>query len=380
MPQLSAVTEQSQQATSIRYNTMVYEMQAAGRDVLVMSLGEAFFDIPLFAVDDLPYPDLYHYSHSRGLPELRRKLMAHYAGYHVRLDWETEIIVTAGSKAAIYMALLAIINPGDEVLFAEPAWVSYPEQIKLCHGIPRGIPFPANVADYERHITGRTKAIVVTNPHNPRGYVFGREELGQILDLARKYDLWVLSDEAYSDFVQDGSFVSMAQFDPDKRHAVVFNSLSKNLGMSGWRLGYVVANPSLIANILKVNQHLITCAPSVLQHYVARHFEAILEITKPQIAALAYRREKIARYMDTIGLRYASGGATFYFFVSISPSRLDSESFCIRLLNEQHVCVVPGLGYGASCDGFVRVSIGAASLEENMRGLDRIKELIEASS
>ena len=314
---------------SIKYNTMVYEMKAAGHDVIVMSLGEAFFDIPLMSFEELPFPDIYHYSHSRGIPQLREKIAEYYkTQYDAEFDPASEIIVTAGSKVAIYMSLMSIIEEGDEVLYSEPTWVSYPEQIKLCRGVPVGLPYDHPVTDFRQFITRKTRAIIVTNPHNPRGNLLSEEDLTHLVELARQYDLWLLSDEAYSDFVQGDSFASLARIDAKKSNSIVFNSLSKNLGFSGWRLGYVISNPELIFQVLKLNQHLITCPATILEHYVCRHFDRIIEITKPQIAELLRRREALARYMDQIGLTYLDGNATFYFFVSTGPSRLGSEDFC----------------------------------------------------
>jgi aminotransferase len=381
MPGLSRATVESAEAMSIKYNTMVYELKQRGEHVVVMSLGEAYFDIPLFPMDEFRQPDVHHYSHSRGLLELRRKLAEYFrAEYRVAFDADEEIIITAGSKAAIHMTFMSILNPGDEVIYSEPAWVSYPEQIRLCYATPVGMPYEKSVYDFEAFITPKTKAIVINNPHNPRGQVLGQKELEHVLELARRFDLWVLSDEAYSDFLVDGSFISLACLDPEKKHAVVFNSMSKNYGISGWRIGYVIADRALISNVLKVNQHLITCPATILQYYLASHFHQLLEITKPQIRAVVCKRKDLAAYMDQIGLTYLPGSATFYLFVSIAPSRLSSEEFCTRLLQDEHVSVVPGLGYGQSCDAFVRVSVGTASFEENQYGLRKIKELVEKTS
>jgi aspartate aminotransferase/aminotransferase len=381
MPTFSRVVTDAEEAMSIKYNTMVYDLQRQGVQVLVMSLGEAFFDIPLLPMDDLPYPAVNHYSNSRGIPELRQRLASYFAAeYAVDFDPDSEILITAGSKAAIHMTLMSILDPGDEVLFSEPGWVSYPEQIKLCYGVPVSMPFDHSVSDYERHITERTRAIIVTSPHNPRGLVLSEGELRDLVELARKHDLWLLSDEAYSDFLLDGSFVSAGRLDPSKERVIIFNSMSKNFGISGWRLGYVIANKQMINRVLTVNQHLITCPATILEYYLARHFDSLLEITKPQIRRVVEVREHLARYMSEIGLSALPGGATFYFFVSLGDSELRSEEFATRLLYEQHISVVPGVGYGASCDSFVRVSIGTASLEENMRGIAAIKALIDATS
>ncbi len=377
--QPSRVVAASSQAMSIKYNNMVYEMKRRGEDVTVLSLGEAFFDIPLFDFKDLPFPQIYHYSHSRGVPELREKLARYFLDhYEVHFDPEREIIITAGSKIAIHMALMAVLNPGDEALIHEPAWVSYPEQVKLCYGVPVMVPHYAEVLDFEKYITNRTKVIIINNPNNPRGNVFTLEELSHLYKLAEKYNLFVLSDEAYSDFLlEEERFISIGNLDREKRRLILCNSMSKNYGMSGWRVGYVITNADMIDQILKINQHLVTCPATILEYYLARHFDEIIRITKPQIADVVKRRQAVGRYMDRIGLRYLPGTATFYFFVSIAPSRLGSEEFCTRLLQEHHICVVPGLGYGPSCDAFVRVSIGTESMERIERGLDTLKLLIE---
>lgn len=367
------------QATSIRYNNRVYEMKRRGEDVIVMSLGEAHFDIPLFSFDDLPYPDMYHYSHSRGILDLRQKLAQYFESeYSFKFDPETDIIVTAGSKAAIHMAFMSILDPGDEVLIWEPYWVSYTEQVKLCYGVPVTVPYQVSVFEYEKYITDRTRCIIINNPNNPRGKIFSREELEHLLKLAEKYNLYILSDEAYSDFVLDPSeFHSLGRMDPTLEHSIVCNSISKNYGISGWRLGYVITNAELTNEILKVNQHIITCPATILEYYIAKHFFEIIEITKPQIREIVRTRQRIAEYMDSIGLTYLPGNATFYFLVSIEDSSLGSEAFCTRLLDEFKVCAVPGLGYGKSCDHHIRVSVGTEPWDRMIKAIDSIRELID---
>lgn len=366
------------QALSIKYNNLVYDMKARGEDVIVLSLGEAFFDIPLFRFDDLPMPDGYHYSHSRGLPALRKRLAAYYAqDYGVPVDADSEIIVTAGSKIAIHMTLMTIINPGDEVMVLEPAWVSYPEQIKLCHGVPVMVPYDAGVFRLGEYITRRTRAIILNNPNNPSGHVFTREELEHLHALADRHNLFLISDEAYSEFVPGADrFISAGVMDPEKRHTLVVNSMSKNYGMSGWRIGYVLGRKGMMDEVLKLNQHLITCPPTLLQHYLERHFDEVLDITRPQIAEVVRRRAELAAYMDGLGMSYLPGDSTFYFFVSIARSGVTSEEFCTRLLTEDGVCTVPGIGYGDSCDGFIRISVGTESMERTRRGIDLVHRLI----
>jgi len=370
-----------EQAMSVKYNSIVYDLQKKGEGILVLSLGEVFFDIPLMPINTLPLPDLYHYSSSRGIPELRKKLSGFFvANYGVSVDYEKEILITAGSKAAIYFAFISILNPGDEVLIHEPYWVSYPEQVKLCYGVPVAVPFGEKVYDFEKYITSQTKVIVINNPQNPTGYLYSEKELSFLFDLAKKYNLWVFSDEAYSEFVQEEEFVSFGKIDSDKSRSVIFNSISKNFGVSGWRLGFLVGNEKLIDAVLKINQHLITCAPTILEYYVDRYFYDVLAITSPLIRDLMNKRKLVADFLDEIELYYLPGTATFYFFVSIVPSLLTSEEFCIRLLNEKKISVVPGIGYGVSCDQFIRLSIGTTSLDEIKYAITEIKNLIKITS
>jgi aminotransferase len=379
--QLSEITKNAEEAMSIKYNTLVYELQRQGKEVLVLSLGEAFFDIPLFSMEDLPHPSIYHYSHSRGIPELREKLAEYFLKkYDIPINYEKEILITAGSKAAIHFALMAVLNPADEVIIPEPAWVSYPEQVKLCHATPIQIPYYKSVFDLENYVTDKTKAIVICNPHNPTGHIYTKQEINHLLHLADKYNIWLLSDEAYSEFVDENVFLSPGKIDREKTHTIVFNSISKNYGISGWRLGYVIANESVIYNILKINQHIITCPATILEFYVEKYFYDILNITKPQITHLMQGRKNIAQYMDELGLKYLEGKGTFYFFVSISPSKLSSEEFCTKLLFNDFISVVPGLGYGKSCDKFIRISVGTEPLDKIKIALDKIKNMIDKTT
>jgi aminotransferase len=380
-PEISHVVEHSVPAASIKYNNLIYDLKMSGTKIIALTYGEAYFDIPLFSFEPIPYPALYHYSHSRGIIELRQKLSEYYQKcYAVIVNPDTEIMVTAGSKSALHFSLMSVLNPGDEVLIPEPAWVSYPEQTKLCYAKPVCIPYWKTIYEYEQYITTKTKVIIVNNPCNPSGKVYSKDELVYLVQLAKKHDIYILADEAYSDFLLDDTFYSIGLFDQDKSNVILCNSLSKNYGMSGWRIGYVITNAVLLNQILKVNQHLMTCPATVLEYYIAHYFDEILAITYPQIKSIIETRREIGLFMDLIGLRYFPGTATFYFFVSIAPSKLSSEEFCTILLTEKHIGVVPGSGYGKSCDAFIRISVGTESKEAIKYALKEIKSLIECTS
>lgn len=382
MPKSCSTMDRVVQAISIKYNNRVYEMKQNGIDVTVLSLGEAFFDIPLYSFDDLPFPDLYHYSHSRGLFGLRKKLSEYFGTeYDFHFDPNKNIIVTAGSKVAIHMGLMSLINPGDEVIVQEPYWVSYTEQVKLCHGVPVMVGYSCPVHKIEEYVTSKTRCIILNNPQNPTGKVYRRSDLEYLYALAVKKDIYILSDEAYSDFAPaETKFYSMGHLDRTLKNTIVCNSISKNYGISGWRMGYIISNPEKIDQVLKINQHLVTCPSTILEMYIEKHFDDIIRITKPQIAELLAKRLRVVSILERYKIGYLPGTAAFYLFVSIHPSKLTSIPFADRLLDEYHICVVPGIGYGGSCDDFVRMSFGTESLERIESGIAAMRELIDKSS
>jgi aminotransferase len=368
-------------AMSIKFNNFGNALKAAGEDVTICSFGEAYFDIPLQPFDTLPFPALYHYSDSRGLPGLRQKLAGYYDGqYGVPVDAASEILVTAGSKLGVHMSFMAMLEPGDEVVVPEPAWVSYSEQVRLCHATPVMVPHDVPVTELGSYVTPRTRAIVICSPQNPTGRVYTRDELRQLHQVAKEHGIYLISDEAYSDFVSTEPFVSCGLDDPEKEHTIICNTMSKGWGLSGWRIGYLISNAAVMTQLLKISQHLMTCPATILEQYLERHFDDILDVTKPQIREVMDKRAELARYMDGIGLEYMDGSATFYFFVSIAPSALGSEAFCMRLLSENKVVAVPGVGYGKSCDGYIRVGIGTESMDRMQAALRAVKALIEATA
>jgi aspartate/methionine/tyrosine aminotransferase len=366
-------------ALSIYINQIVYDLRRRGEDIVVLSLGEAFFSIPLFDFSLLDLGKCYHYSDSQGIPELRRKIASYYGeNYDALVDPDREVLVTAGSKAAIFMAMQATLNPGDELLIHEPAWLSYQEQARLVGATPCFIPFNSAPRDFKAWMTPRTRMLVISNPNNPAGRIYSRAELTELYDQCRERGVYLLVDEAYSDFVMDEPFVSLAQIAPDKVGAIVVNSLSKNMGLSGWRVGYTIAHPDLIRHLLKLNQHLLTCAPSILSYYLARYFDDIVSVTLPQVRQVVDKRKRIARTMDTLNLRRLGGASTFYFFVSIEDFPGSDMDFALSLLLERGIAVVPGSAYGASTSRFIRVSIGTESEARVAQALVTIRDLIAA--
>lgn len=375
--QLSDKVNSIPEALSVYINNVVYEMKRRGDRIYVLSLGEAYFDIPMFSFDNIDFKKGYHYSESRGLFELRQIIANYYnTRYKAKVDADNELIISAGSKPLIYMALQAVLNDDDEVLIHEPAWLSYPEEIKLAGGVPKFIPYNYSVDKFEQFITKKTKMIIICNPNNPAGKVYSREELEKLYEMCRPRGIYILVDEAYSDFLTKDNFVSMASIVFDKDGIIVVNSLSKNMGISGWRVGYAISSKDVIYNILKLNQHLITCPATILLLYLTEYFDDILRITLPQARDVVEKRAEIETYCRNIGLEPLEGGATFYLFVNIGNYRYSSLDLALYLLLKYHIAVVPGLAYGTSTSRFIRIGVGAESTGDLKASLDKIKEVI----
>lgn len=358
-------------ALSVAMNQLLYEIRSQGQDVFAMSLGEAFFHLPLMSFEKLDWERGFHYSESQGTPELRTAIENLYESrYHTAVDGKTEVLVTAGSKIAIFMVLKALISQGDLVSVFEPAWVSYREQIIIAGGIPRFLSFSESF-EGSLKIDPRTKVVILNNPNNPSGRNYSAPELQRIKVACDEVGAILLLDEAYSDFVGEGEFFSGRRLGDD---VVVVNSLSKNLGMSGWRLGYVIAAPILIARILKLQQNLITCAPTLLQLYVAKYLEELLEETKPQIEEIIERRRATKRFLFSHGIKTLEGDSTFYLFAEVGGTGFTGNvtDYAVHALLNYGVSVVPGVAYGDRTAGFIRISVGVEPIERIQEGILRL--------
>ncbi len=265
MKPLSKITEKIPEAMSLKFNMAAYDLKCRGHDIIDLSSGETLFKLPLFSFKKLDYKRGFHYSSSKGTLELRKKISRYYfTNYGVKAAADKEILVSAGSKIIIYLALSLILNPGEEVIIMEPAWVSYPEQVRLAGGRPVFVPHGENLQNLDKYITAKTKAIIINNPQNPSGKVFSLEELMELYILAKKRGIYLIADEVYGDFISTEPFISLARIDKTKEVVLVVNSLSKSFGISGLRIGYIIAKEKYIKNILKLNQHLITCPLTLL--------------------------------------------------------------------------------------------------------------------
>jgi aspartate aminotransferase/aminotransferase len=374
--QLATRAQAIPQALSVYINQLVYDLRRLNRDIIALSLGEAFFDIPAFPVERLDFVRGYHYSDSQGLPDLRKRIASYYNTRYGAGIEANDILISVGSKPVIFMAMLAVLNPGDFVAIHEPAWLSYQEQARLCGADVHFVPHDVPVGQFNRHLVPGAKLVIINNPNNPAGRIYSKEELLSLYNLCRDRGAYLLVDEAYSDFVLDGSFHCMPKLVPKLEGVIAVNSLSKNMGMSGWRVGYAIAEPKVIAALLKLNQHIITCGPTILLQYLSEYFDDILAYTLPQVRAVVEKRLRIAKRLEQLGFRCLAGTSTFYFFVSVGDYAEDVHELALYLLLDKGIALVPGAAYGASTERFLRLSIGTESEERIDEALQTLKSVL----
>jgi aspartate aminotransferase/aminotransferase len=365
--------EKIPEALSIYWNQKAADIKS--KKLIKLALGEAFFNIKKFNLNKYLVDKNYHYTDSRGNILLRKKIANLYnKKYGSKLNSKEEIIISAGSKILTYISLLALLNKGDEAVTFEPAWLSYQEQTKIIGCKMRFIPFSTNLNSIKKFLGKKTKVFILNNPNNPSGKLYDKKFLFKLFKILKNKKIFLICDEAYSDFVpQNKSFISALAIDKKKERTIVVNSLSKNFGISGWRLGYVIANKKIIEKLLILNQHLITCAPTILQSYVADNFESLYRHNILQIDKIIRKRNIIEKFLKINNIKYLDSDSTFYFFISINK-KINVDHFCHELLYKKFISVVPGRAYGKNTDQYIRISIGTEKLSKIIKALEVIKK------
>lgn len=325
------------------------------------------------------------YSQNAGLLELRQSIASHYERTEgFSYDPQSEIIVTVGAMEGLYLSLLSLINPGDEVIIPAPYYVNYVQMVNMCHGVPVVVDNPDvgelrfRVEDVESSITERTKAIIINTPSNPSGRVIPQSTIKALAYLAKKHDLVVISDEVYKCLMYDGAtFRSIVAIGGMRERTVLVNSLSKEFCMTGWRVGYVLAPQELIATMTKLQENVCACAPLPSQYAAIEALSGREDYSANMVSTFTRRRNVLVEGIQKIkGLQCTPPEATFYLMVDISATGMRSEDFAIALLQSQHVAVVPGIAYGKSCDHYVRMAFTIE--EEKIReGVRRIAKFME---
>jgi aspartate aminotransferase/aminotransferase len=351
-------------ATSIEINESVYRLKSEGLDPITLSYGEAPFKFDgSLNFENTDFNEGAHYSDSRGVLHFREKLSDYYfTEYKVKLSVD-DFMVTAGSKIGSYIALQTMLNDGDGILLHEPSWVSYQEHAKLSNSSITFMPYSAEVKDFENYFDSNTKVLILNNPNNPRGLLYTEQEIRDCASMCKKHNAYLLVDESYSDFIGDDSFFSVASLIHEFDNVVALNSISKNFGLSGWRIGYLISNQSFLNYAGRLNRHLITCAPTILQNFLAANFDQLLAATRGQLLDLMRKRKDVKKLLDRLGIKYLSGDSTFYFFLDVKDYNIEAKSFCLDLLKNENVAIIPGNAYGNNLKDFLRISFGVESLD-----------------
>jgi len=308
-----------------------------------------------------------HYTSNSGIIELRREVASYLNGqYGISYDPVEEIVITVGVSEALYLALNAILEVGDEVLIPTPCFVSYQAEVILAGGVPVEVPtyaendFQVCASDLEALITLRTKAILIAYPNNPTGAVASREILLDVARLAEKYDLVVISDELYDQLVYGFEHVCFSALPGMRSRTVLLGGYSKNYAMTGWRLGYAAAPAEILVGLLRIHQYTIMSAPTSAQIAVLGALEQGRSYVEEMRQEYDRRRRLIVAGLNELGLDTFEPRGAFYAFPNVAVSGMDDEIFAQTLLEEEKVAVVPGSAFGPGGEGYVRCSYATA--------------------
>ncbi len=363
-----------------------FDIVAEMPDAISLGVGEPDFDTPWKVRDEAIYSlerGRTFYTSNQGLKELRQEVAAYLERhYDLHYDPIKEMVMTVGGSEAIDIAMRAMLDPGDEVLIPQPSYVSYEPCTILAGGVPVPIAlqekndFRLKPEELEAAITDRTKILIMPFPNNPTGAIMEREDLEPIVELVKKYDLFVLTDEIYSELNYNGKpHVSIASFEGMKERTVFINGFSKSHAMTGWRLGYACAPEVIIKQMLKIHQFAIMCAPTASQYAAVIAIRDCDEDVEHMREEYNDRRRYLLNRFKSMGIKCFEPFGAFYIFPSIAEFDMTADEFCTRLLMEKKVAVVPGTAFGDSGEGNVRISY-AYSLENLKRAMDKIEEFV----
>ncbi|WP_243290493.1 aminotransferase [Bacillus sp. FJAT-47783] len=323
------------------------------------------------------------YTANAGLIELREEIGLYLQNrFHVTYNPKEELLVTVGASQALDLAFRAILNEGEEVLIVEPCFVSYDSLVKLAGGVPIHIStsgsdgFRIHPDSIRSAITERTKAMMICTPSNPTGTVLSKDELHIIANIAEEYDLLVIMDEIYAELTYDESFTSFPSLPNMRDRTILVSGFSKGFAMTGWRLGFIAAEATLLQAMLKIHQYAIMCAPTMAQFAALEALRNGLEDVTAMKKSYKRRRNYFVKSLNEIGLSCHMPGGAFYAFPSIQSTGMTSEEFAEKLLIQEKVAVVPGNVFGKSGEGYIRCSY-ASSMDQLQEAIKRMKNFLK---
>lgn len=361
-----------------------FDIAATMKDVISLGIGEPDFTTPdpiLAAGCRSLQRGETHYSSNAGIFELREALTEHLQGmYGVAYDPASEVVISVGGSEALYLAATALLEPGEEVIIPTPCFVSYQAEVTLAGGVAVEVPslmednFVLDPVKIEAAVTPRTKAILISYPCNPTGAVAEHETLMEVLRIAEKHDLIVISDEIYDQLVYgDHQHVCFSTLPGAWERTLLLGGFSKDYAMTGWRIGFAAGPADIIKGLTRIHQYTIMCAPTTAQAAAITALKEGRPYVEEMVAEYDRRRKLIVSGMNEIGLPTFEPKGAFYAFPKVSVTGLNDEEFANRLLKEESVAAVPGSAFGAGGEGFLRCSYATAydQIEEALTRIDR---------
>jgi aminotransferase len=363
-----------------------FDIAATMEDVISLGIGEPDFPTPpniiQAGVDSLKAGET-HYTSNSGTIELRQALSAHLERlYGVHYDPDTELLITVGVSEALYTALAATVEPGDQVIVPEPCFVSYRPEVVFAGGTPVTLvtsvedEFQATASRMAEVLTPHTKAMLIGYPNNPTGAVMTRQRLAEVAALAEAHDLLVISDEIYDRLVYGIEHTCFASLPGMRKRTILLGGFSKSYAMTGWRIGYAAAPPDLLGAMRKVHQYTIMSAPTIAQFAALEALQNAEGALQEMVAEYDRRRRLIVDGLNNIGLACFEPRGAFYAFPSVAITGMTEDEFAERLLHEERVACVPGTAFGACGAGHVRCSYATAyeKIEEALERMARFAQ------
>ncbi len=376
-------------------NKKVYSMKPSGirkffdivnkmEDAISLGVGEPDFVTPWHIRDEAIYSlekGRTYYTSNAGLPKLREEICNYVKKFNLFYS-PNEVLVTVGGSEAIDLAMRTVLEPGDEVIIPEPSFVCYKPCAALAGAVPVTLEtsadndFKITAEELLGKITSKTKMLILTYPNNPTGAIMTKEDLIPIAKIAKEHNILVLSDEIYAELTYGGKHCSIASLPDMKDRTIVVNGFSKAFAMTGWRLGFVLANDKITSAMTKVHQYAIMSAPTVSQYAAIEALKNGEDSIKTMVSEYDNRRKIITDGFNKMNLTCFSPMGAFYIFPSIKSTGMSSDEFCETLLKKEKVALVPGTAFGSCGEGYVRVSY-AYSVEQINTAMDRIKHFLD---
>lgn len=359
-----------------------FDIVSEMKDAVSLGVGEPDFQTPWHIREEGIYSlekGRTHYTSNTGLKELKEAVSSYLdRKYALNYEAKDEVMVTVGGSEAIDIALRAMLDPGDEVLIPEPCYVSYLPCTELAGGVPVSIPlkaeneFKLTVSELEEAFTDKTKILIMPFPNNPTGAIMTREELAPVVDFVIEHDIFVITDEIYSELTYTGKHVSIASFPGMKERTIYINGFSKAFAMTGWRLGYACGPAKVLSQMLKIHQFAIMCAPTTSQYAAVEALNNGDSDVEEMRDAYNKRRRYLITELRKMGIECFEPFGAFYIFPSIKRFGMSSEEFATKLLEEEKLAVVPGTAFGECGEGFIRISY-AYSIEKLKIAMGRLE-------